>query len=44
MSFNSVINRLMLVALCIAAFYYGFMPKDYGPPPEDPWFRSAVLN
>jgi thioredoxin 1 len=44
MSLNSVLNRLMFAVLCIAAFYYCFMPKDYGPPPEDPWFRSAVIK
>jgi thioredoxin 1 len=44
MSFNSAINRLMLIGLCIAVGYYCYMPKDYGPPPEGPWFRSTVLN
>ena len=44
MSLNTALNRLMLIALCIVAFYYGFRAKDYGPPPDDAWFRSTVIN
>ena len=41
---NSTINRLVLVGLGVAAFYIFSRPKDYGPPPDNRWFRSAVLN
>ncbi len=44
MQLNTVLNRLMLIGLCIAVGYYCCLPKDYGPPPDDPWFRSVVLG
>ena len=38
-----VVKPLVLVAVCLAACYYFWKSASY-PPPEDPWFRSAVLD
>ncbi len=38
------INFLVLVGVGAAAYFFFSAPKDYGPPPNDAWFRSAVLQ
>jgi thioredoxin len=41
---NSILNAIVLVVLCVAAYFFLMSPKDYGPPPSDNWFRSAVTS
>lgn len=41
---NSFLNALVLVGLCIAGYFFLVTPKDYGSPPDDPWFRSTVTS
>jgi thioredoxin len=40
----TTINFLVLMALGAVAYFIVSAPKDYGPPPGDPWFRSAVFE
>lgn len=41
---NSLLNAVFLVGLCVGAYFYFTLPKDYGPPPNDAWFQSAVVS
>jgi thiol-disulfide isomerase/thioredoxin len=41
---DSALNYLVLFGLCVGAYFFLSAPKDYGPPPSDPWFQSAVLD
>ena len=41
---NSLINVVLLMGLCIGGYFYFTSPKDYGPPPNDAWFQSAVIG
>ena len=38
------VNFLVLFGVGVAAYLFFAAPKDYGPPPGDAWFRSAVLE
>lgn len=41
---NSLFNVLFLVGLCILGYFMFNAPKDFGPPPDNAWFQSAVTN
>lgn len=42
--FNSLMNFVFLVAICVGGYFFLTMPKDYGTPPDDGWFQSAVIQ
>jgi thioredoxin len=42
--YYTAINFLVLLGLGAAVCFFFSSPKDYGPPPSDSWFRSAVLE
>lgn len=43
-SINSLLNAIFLVGLCVLAYCFFTSPKDFGPPPDNAWFQSVVIN
>jgi len=40
----TAINILVAIGACIAGFIIVRMPRQPVPPPNDPWFRSEVID
>jgi len=38
------LNILVAIGVCAAAFIVARMPRKPLPPPNDPWFKSAVID
>lgn len=40
---NSMLNFLVLAALCTGGYFVLTSPRDFGTPPDDPWFQQVVV-